>query len=277
MHNTEPSFQSSAARWSRLVASVGEESFGAELLKVLSSVCGAQYCSVYDLSGSAARAVTTVSLSEERDDMAQRQAALYLERQLWLQDPMLARAQALLGEAPVSLVRTAVRELPDDAYRELLYSRTQVRDRVLMCARSAAGTISLSMLRTEAAGDYSQADLVQLHETCSLLMAIIDKHVSIASTEEEGAAPLRSLKSIEHCLLDAATPLSRREEQVCARVLYGMTTAGVALDLEVGEETVMTYRKRAYQRLQIGSQRELLLWYLNLWQAQRARRRRRLQ
>ena len=28
---------------------------------------------------------------------------------------------------------------------------------------------------------------------------------------------------------------------------------------------LMTYRKRAYQRLGIGSQRELLMWYLTLW------------
>nr|ART90100.1 hypothetical protein [uncultured bacterium] len=38
------------------------------------------------------------------------------------------------------------------------------------------------------------------------------------------------------------------------------------------EETVKTYRKRAYQRLAIGSERELLTWYLarwNRWSAER--------
>ena len=37
-----------------------------------------------------------------------------------------------------------------------------------------------------------------------------------------------------------------------------------ALDLEVGEETVATYRKRAYQRLGIGSRHELFQLYLAL-------------
>ena len=36
----------------------------------------------------------------------------------------------------------------------------------------------------------------------------------------------------------------------------------------------MTYRRRAYQRLTIGSQRELLMWYLALWTSQRAHVRR---
>jgi DNA-binding CsgD family transcriptional regulator len=52
---------------------------------------------------------------------------------------------------------------------------------------------------------------------------------------------------------------------VCARVLYGLSSTAIALDLDVGEETVKTYRKRAYQRLAIGSERELLNWYLAQW------------
>jgi DNA-binding CsgD family transcriptional regulator len=44
-----------------------------------------------------------------------------------------------------------------------------------------------------------------------------------------------------------------------------MSHLGIALDLNVGEETVKTYKNRAYQKLGIGSQRELLMWYLSLW------------
>src|SRR5690606_16731246 len=57
----------------------------------------------------------------------------------------------------------------------------------------------------------------------------------------------------------------KREVEVCARILHGMSSIGIALDLGVSEETVRTYRKRSYQRLQIASERELLVWYLDLW------------
>ena len=50
----------------------------------------------------------------------------------------------------------------------------------------------------------------------------------------------------------------RTLDQVCARVLYGLTTTGIALDLGVSNETVKTFRKLAYRRLGIGSERELL-------------------
>ena len=271
---THPSNQ---ALLSRLVASIGDPAFGPELLNFFAQVCGAEFCSVFDLNARDARTVMTASVYQGTDRMAHRQASLYLDRQLWQQDPMVAQARAQLDGSPVGVVRTAVRELPDSDYRDLLYSRTQVRDRVLMCARSPSGLIGLSLLRTESTGDYAEQDIVRLHEACSLLMAIIDKHVAMQAPESEGSSALRCLSHIEQCLSGAGTPLSQREEQVCARILYGMSTAGVAIDLGVGEETVMTYRKRAYQRLEIGSQRELLLWYLDLWHAQRARRRQRLQ
>lgn len=44
-----------------------------------------------------------------------------------------------------------------------------------------------------------------------------------------------------------------------------MSTTGIALDLDIRVETVMTYRKRSYRRLGIATQRELLLWYIKLW------------
>jgi DNA-binding CsgD family transcriptional regulator len=78
------------------------------------------------------------------------------------------------------------------------------------------------------------------------------------------AQALTALPEIETCIV-ATSDLPRREAEVCARILYGLSSVGIALDLTVSEETVKTYRKRAYQRLAIGSERELLTWYLARW------------
>jgi hypothetical protein len=53
--------------------------------------------------------------------------------------------------------------------------------------------------------------------------------------------------------------------------LFGISSAGIALDLGIGEETVMPYRKRAYMRLSIATQRELLLWYVSEWSGRQGR------
>jgi DNA-binding CsgD family transcriptional regulator len=51
--------------------------------------------------------------------------------------------------------------------------------------------------------------------------------------------------------------LTGREIDVCARSLSGMTAEGIALELEIKESSVITYRKRAYGRLGISSRHEL--------------------
>jgi DNA-binding CsgD family transcriptional regulator len=51
--------------------------------------------------------------------------------------------------------------------------------------------------------------------------------------------------------------LTSRELDVCARSLLGMTAEGIALDLNIKPSSVITYRKRAYERLHISSRYEL--------------------
>lgn len=102
-------------------------------------------------------------------------------------------------------------------------------------------------------------------------MAVLGRHADIRQTRPNVAQALTSLEEIENCIV-ATGVLPRREAEVSARILYGLSSVGIALDLSVSEETVKTYRKRAYQRLAIGSERELLTWYLARWSCSRGHR-----
>ena len=93
---------------------------------------------------------------------------------------------------------------------------------------------------------------------------MLAKHADVCQSRPNVAQALTTLPEIENCIV-ATSHLPRREAEVCARILYGLSSVGIALDLTVSEETVKTYRKRAYQRLSIGSERELLTWYLARW------------
>ncbi|MBQ0919700.1 LuxR family transcriptional regulator, partial [Hydrogenophaga aromaticivorans] len=46
-----------------------------------------------------------------------------------------------------------------------------------------------------------------------------------------------------------APALSPRERAVCARIALGLSAEGIAVDLDVAPSTVITLRKRAYQKL----------------------------
>ena len=60
------------------------------------------------------------------------------------------------------------------------------------------------------------------------------------------------------------TNLTQREKEVCARILLGMSSEGIGLDLGIKMQSVLTYRKRAYARLNISSQNELFALCLSI-------------
>ena len=139
-----------------------------------------------------------------------------------------------------------------------------VRDRVLLCGRSTSGAFGLSVLRSDPHSPFGDDGLRRLGDSADLLMAVLGKHADLCETRPNVAQALTALSEIETCIV-TMSQLPRREAEVCARILYGLSSVGIALDLSVSEETVKTYRKRAYQRLAIGSERELLTWYLARW------------
>jgi DNA-binding CsgD family transcriptional regulator len=261
--SVDPVIGSNPAGLAGLVSTIGEQEFGSELLTFSYGVCGAEHCTVFTLNAAGARGVATAGAYSA--EVAHRQIALYLQNQRWQRDPMVAQACKQLEVQTAGIARMTVRELPGVDFREILYGPTKVCDRVLLCGRSAAGIIGLSLLR--ATGNFSNEDIVHVHEASSLLMAIVNKHIDVTFQEPNLSQALTSLVQIEECFTKVLVPLSQREKQVCARILHGLTSLGIALELGISEETVMTYRKRAYERLSIGSQRELLLWYLDTWSA----------
>ena len=58
-------------------------------------------------------------------------------------------------------------------------------------------------------------------------------------------------------LKTVAPLLSPREVEVCIRIMLGVTSEGIGIDLGISRNTVLTYRKRAYARLNISSQNQL--------------------
>ena len=168
---------------------------------------------------------------------------------------------------PSGILHTAVNEISDYDVREVVYGRMNICDRLLLCERSSDGIVGLSLLRSGNLGAFSGSDIDRLCQVATTMLAMARKHVGRSLPMPDLSLALTSLSEIEACLADASIAFSPREAQVCARIIYGVSSTGIALELGIGEETVMTYRKRAYQRLGIATQRELIVWYIDLWNA----------
>lgn len=263
-----PLGSASARSLADILDAAGTPQFGATLLNHLSQACGADYCAVFRLGAEAPSELATGSY--DGSQTAHTRVSQYMQRQYWSKDPAMIHARTQLVERQPMLMRVDVERLEDSDVRETIWPR--IRDRLVIAGRSRQGAYSMSILR-EGRGGFTATEIERLGATADLLISVLAKHADLsAAPVPDLAGVISSLPGIEACLV-AMSPLTRREAEVCARILYGLSTNGISLDLGVGTETVKTFRKLAYRRLHIGSERELLAWYLGLqgrWQQELA-------
>jgi DNA-binding NarL/FixJ family response regulator len=247
-----------------LVDGIGTEEFGSRLLALLHDLCGADHCAVFRLEGERVSALASSSIDATQPAGAPR-VERYVREDLWRRDPALSLARTALGSSACRLIRLDLDDVGYSHLRPQIYA--DVEDRMVICGRRNNLEFGLSVIRTHAGG-FRAEDVEQLAGMSDALVAVMAKHVSVLMHKPNLALALTDLVEIENCFL-ARSDLPRRELEVCSRILYGLSTAGIALDVGIGEESVRTYRKRAYQRLSIGTERELICWYLAQWSAWR--------
>src|SRR5690606_4359226 len=92
-----------------------------------------------------------------------------------------------------------------------------------------------------------------------LLLSLLEKHDSLTRPPLE----CNDFRGYRKRVEQVAPCLSEREAEVCAGIALGMNSEGIGLTLGIKLSTVQTHRKRAYARLGISSQNELLKLLFN--------------
>ncbi|MDB5453506.1 MAG: two-component system, NarL family, invasion response regulator UvrY [Caulobacteraceae bacterium] len=241
-----------------LVDAIGAEGFEAEALRFINETTGAETFILYRLRGAQAELLGGASVHGPFGGL---QAAAHQPSRSYCE---LHAAGAAASAAPGDvLVHARIEELEDGALRSAM-RRLNIVDRVMVCGRRAGDIYALSLLRSADAGRFTAEQLRQLAEFSDVLIGVCAKQAALQWDQAKTVKGFSSVDLIEGELRRSDWSLTRRETQVAARLLFGISVLGVAIDLGLGEETVSTYRKRLYQRLQIGSRYELLKKYLAL-------------
>lgn len=120
-------------------------------------------------------------------------------------------------------------------------------------------TVQIALYRTGTRG-FTERDLAMVEPIQTSLMAVCQRHwEKRARRLEEGEDSIDgALKRL------GGGSLSARELQITKFLIAGVSEKDIADLLQVGAETVKTYRKRAYQKLSVSSRVELLVKLLEL-------------
>lgn len=198
------------------------------------------------LLGLASRSNTGVLRSLTRDYVAEHHN----------QDPNFSELSQPTRSRRVLVRRHDFGRLKTKAYQTRFYTSVGVVDKLSYIWRSGRTAYYVNLYRNVASGLYTAAEVQALTAISRFLANLIRLHsarvaVGEAMRHNEGDDLAERLVT----LLDAR--LTVRETMVLSRILKGLQTEGIALDLNVKPASVVTFKQRAFGKLGITTQAEL--------------------
>lgn len=230
-----------------LIAHLGESDFKQALLSTVGHCLPVSSLSIYRVGGTAPpRRFMSCSLGIPDNTQLCWQAYLTGPYQ---HDRTFEQALPAPSTGPM-LCHIRVDEIPA-MHRALVYEPFGMMERISIVDHSDGGIFAINFYRHQHSHAFNDRHLGALDDLAPNLLALTRKHIQLAPDVERDSPGW-----IER-LFKLCPELTPREQQVCTRLLQGMTHDGIAQDLNIGLPTVKTYRNRAFKRLGIHFRSEL--------------------
>ena len=114
----------------------------------------------------------------------------------------------------------------------------------------------LDLFRSPKLGPFSAEDQRRIAEAARLVASIVGVHMTRHRINQAMSGNCRD-DIAEQVVKFLGAGLTRREAEVVSRIVMGMRTEAIAVELGIKAATVITFRKRAYAKLGVARQAEL--------------------
>ncbi|NML60123.1 helix-turn-helix transcriptional regulator [Massilia sp. RP-1-19] len=245
------------SRVTGLVAAIGQAdntTFAAEVLKTLAEPAKISQCTVFAYEfGNRPR---TVSVADHRGGRFLRDVADAYARHYYLLDGnqrvITAAPQASSGSSLI-IHQQNTDDIDHAGYRAACYSDPNVCDRLSLMVQPADHIwLSVNLYRDRSYGNFEPGEIALVEALAPLIGHAARHHYVMHGQNQLGIPQLMLARVRRLC-----PSLAKRELDVVRGVLEGRTAAEIADLMGIKPTSVITYQKRAYQRLGISSQRQL--------------------
>jgi DNA-binding CsgD family transcriptional regulator len=242
-----------------VMRSIGTERYGKACFEVFARPLEVDHWALFLYSGS--NSVHCVATASRSYTLAAKENCNRFASRHYSVDPSLS---ALKGRPMQSayVVKMEIDDIRDPQYR-YCFGQTHVQQRLSYFYSVGSDLYQLSVFRRTGMRPFSSSDMTQFSGLAQFVVASAIKHEMFRQAAA-GIPRQMDLEAMEHLLQYVPGNLSKREVQVCARVIAGMTIDGTAIDLAIKRTSVVTYRQRAYEKLNISRQNELIALVNNL-------------
>lgn len=230
--------------YERLLRAMGTEDFGSMVRdSVVAFTNGARRVYLFEATGPADSSLHYFSCEPSIAEMFPAYNSQYLR-----QDPITDGYAAAPAISDTVLLRVRPQDIASPGLRRRFYDQSGIVERISIIQRGERSWRGMNVSRHASDGAFSDAELTALVGLASYALPML--------SAGQKPQPL-SAAQLESRFANRYPALTLRERQVCARAAIGMSVEATALDLDLAKTSVLTYRRRAYHRLQVTSPFEL--------------------
>lgn len=177
-----------------------------------------------------------------REASGKRLAEAYISERHYLHDPNFQTLKTL-APGDIEVVRfNSVSGNMGLHYRKEFFETPGFTDKISILRGTEQGNYYINLYRRDPGFDKRFDDDTFTDSVCGLISILASKHFELN----------------ERLRLEGPLAfLSEREQQVCRAVLRGKKNEAIAAELNIAVSSVITYRKRAYEKLGISSRAQL--------------------
>ena len=237
-------------RVTEVLAGVGTEQLARSYLAAMQHDLPVTFCTVFAVGASGR--IAAVSSASSYGDTAERTSQHYVQARHDQRDAHMVwlAARQLPAQLQLWMGHQHADDISDAAYRAACYTDVGIRERASVLQLWPGGQrAAVSFYRSLAQPAFDAADFAHIARYAAVLAAATAAHA-----RRDSAAPEVAPSPLAARLL----ALSLREREVIGHLLQGHTARETAERMGLQLSTVRTHQYRAFRRLGIRTQKELL-------------------
>jgi len=236
------------------IVSIGTHRFEIDLMDAINTIAGVDHLTA--LTYCQSEGLRALLIASRADDAkAQSLTRDYVAHQ-HVFDPNFPDLTRMGKSRKLIVRRHDPLRLKTKRYQDRFYTTVGIVDKVSFLWRAGETSYYANLYRTHRSGQYTKEEIRLLGASARFITSAIGTHGGRKRIDAAMAAgnSTELLTRLVDRLGDRLTP---REQAVLTRIVMGMGTEGIALDLGLAPATIITFRRRAYAKLGITSQAEL--------------------
>lgn len=236
----------------RLIGALGRPDFAEDVYATVAAEIGIDYLSMFRIGRDGGIAFLGAAGRFKRisADVSSR----YVERYCHL-DPVRELVVPRLGLDKRVLVRSSASDIRHASYRRDCYDAGGIAERLCLFGRYERSLLQVNVYRCRSRPPFCEVDAARFVGLADVLVPALARHSELVSA---GSRNVPDGDAIERRLRGLCPALSDRELQVCAQGLLGCSIDETARILAIASSSIITYRRRACEKLGVGSLRKLL-------------------